>query len=500
MAEALRKVFGIDLGTTYSCISYVDEYAKPITVQNAESERITPSVVFFDGDKVIVGTVAKGYAKIHPTDVVEMVKRHMGDPDYLFEHNGKTYRAEEISSFILRKVVCDAEKALNERIVDVVITCPAYFGANQREATVNAGKIAGLNVLRIINEPTAAALAYGLETGRDEVVLVYDLGGGTFDITMIAVKDNQIQVVCTGGDHNLGGKDWDTAIVDYLASEFQEQNGIQVDIRGDAETLQELYSSAEKTKKTLSQREKDTIRVIHSTGSCRVELTRSKFEELTNSFLKNTIGLTEQMLAEARSLGHERFDKILLVGGSTRMPQVSRRLKELFTVPIEMFDPDEAVTRGAAIYGWKLALDAEIKVDLAEQTGRRPEQIDLTAFNPLTVETAREKVADEHELGPLARKIGQAKLIDVTSKTFGVVVTDPVSRRESVENLICRNAPVPAQVTRNFGILDDNQASVDVRLMENLALDPRATFEESTLIGRAELPLPPGLRALRRSR
>ncbi len=225
MSEGLKRVYGIDLGTTYSAIAYVDEHGKPVIVPNQESERITPSVVLFDGDNIIVGNTAKESAKVEPHRVVSRIKQHMGDPNFVFQYEGQAFGPEDISSFILRKVVGDAEIALGDKITDVVITCPAYFGTPEREATANAGRLAGLNVRAILNEPTAAAIAYGLEQGEDQTVLVYDLGGGTFDITMIEIKDRLIRVICTGGDHRLGGVLWDEAIVMYLAEQFRTQTG-----------------------------------------------------------------------------------------------------------------------------------------------------------------------------------------------------------------------------------------------------------------------------------
>ena len=198
MAEGPKRVYGIDLGTTYSAIAYVDEHGKPVIVPNQESERITPSVVLFDGNNIIVGNTAKESAKVEPHRVVSRIKQQMGDPNFVFEFEGQAFSSEDISSFILRKVVGDAEVALGEPVTDVVITCPAYFGTAEREATANAGRLAGLNVRAILNEPTAGAIAYGLEQGEDQVVLVYDLGGGTFDITMIEIKDRLIRVICTG--------------------------------------------------------------------------------------------------------------------------------------------------------------------------------------------------------------------------------------------------------------------------------------------------------------
>src|SRR5258705_6479770 len=230
VSDGLKRVFGIDLGTTYSAIAYVDEHGKPVIIPNQESERITPSVVLFDGDNIIVGNTAKEWAKVEPHRVVSRIKQHMGDPHFVFEHEGQAYSPEDISSFVLRKVVGDAEVALGgEKITDVVVTCPAYFGTDEREATSNAGRLAGLNVRAILNEPTAAAIAYGLEQGDDQTVLVYDLGGGTFDITMIEIKARLIRVICTGGDHRLGGISWDEAIVVYLADQFRAQTGVDSD-------------------------------------------------------------------------------------------------------------------------------------------------------------------------------------------------------------------------------------------------------------------------------
>ncbi len=303
MSEGIKRVYGIDLGTTYSAIAYVDEHGKPVVVPNQESERITPSVVLFDGENVIVGNTAKESAKVEPHRVVSRVKQHMGDPNFIFECEGHAFSAEDISSFILRKVAGDAEIALGDQVTEVVITCPAYFGTPEREATANAGKLAGLNVRAILNEPTAAAIAYGLEQGEDQTVLVYDLGGGTFDITMIEIKDRLIRVICTGGDHHLGGVLWDEAIVMYLAEEFRSQTGCESDPLDDPEVLNDLFLQAERGKKTLTQREKAPFRVTHAGQQARIELDREKFQEITKHLLDRTIELTREMLADAAPRG-----------------------------------------------------------------------------------------------------------------------------------------------------------------------------------------------------
>lgn len=240
MTQQTTTVFGIDLGTTYSCIAHIDEYGRPATIPNAEGDRTTPSVIFFDGESRIVGKEAKNNAVLYPDQVVELVKRQMGQSDWVFFYDGKEYTPEEISSYIIRKVVGDAETALGISITDVVITCPAYFGINEREATAKAGEIAGLNVRSIINEPTAAAISYGLHEELDQVVLVYDLGGGTFDITMIDIKSGEVNVIATGGDHHLGGRNWDEIVVNYLAEQWMTITGSGEDPLDDLETVQDL--------------------------------------------------------------------------------------------------------------------------------------------------------------------------------------------------------------------------------------------------------------------
>jgi molecular chaperone DnaK (HSP70) len=495
MTQTLKRVYGIDLGTTYSCLAYMDEHGKPVVVPNAENERITPSVVFFDGNKVIVGAEAKANAQLQPKAVVEMVKRSMGDPNYLFEYEGKTYRPEEISAFILRKLIGDGETATGEKITDVIITCPAYFGVSQRDATAKAGEVAGLNVRSIINEPTAAAIAYGMDRAKDQVVLVYDLGGGTFDITMIEVKDGPITVLCTGGDHNLGGRDWDSAIVKHLAAQFREQTSTTDDVLEDPETLQDLFLNAERAKKTLTLRDKAPLAVTHAGQKAKVELSREKFDELTAALLERTISLTKEMLDEAKQKGHTRYDKILLVGGSTRMPQVSRRLKEEFKVDCEMYDPDESVAKGAAIYGWKLTLDDEIKIAIATKTGQDAEAVDIATARPADISAAQRDVASKFGLAPATvAKANKTTITNVTSKTFGIVALYEM-RQEKVANLILRNDKVPADVTRMFATVEANQSNVDIRLMEGLELSPVTELDKCTEIGKAELPLPTGLRA-----
>ncbi|MEW5737003.1 MAG: Hsp70 family protein [Thermodesulfobacteriota bacterium] len=494
MSKQMKKIFGIDLGTTYSSIAYVDDFGKAVVIPNAENQNVTPSVVFFDGGNVVVGDVAKESSKLYPNEVVSFVKRSMGEPDFLFEYDGKSYRAEEISAYILRKMGQDAEGHLGEKVTDVVITCPAYFGINEREATKIAGEIAGFNVRQIINEPTAAAIAYGsTETAEDRVVLVFDLGGGTFDITMIHIQPDAIEVICTGGDHNLGGKDWDDRIVGHLVEEFKGQTGIEDDILEDPDTCQELQISAERSKKILSQRDKTPISVTHGGERVKVELSRDKFEEITEDLLERTVVLTQEMLAEAKKKGYDRFDEIILVGGSARMPMVPKRIKQEFGSEPKLFSPEEAVAKGAAIFGWKLSINDGLIDRLSRKTGKKVEKIEeVQQMDQKHVEEAARELADETGYTLPAVKSSMVRIRDVAAKSFGVLATNP-DNEEVVVNCILRNTPVPVETTQEFYTAVENQKTVLIRIMEAETSEEHVPPSHAVEIGTAVLTLPPGL-------
>lgn len=501
MSNEVNKVFGIDLGTTYSCISYVDENGKAVVTTNSEGDLITPSVVFFDdgGENIIVGSAAKESSKMYPNDVASFVKRSMGDENFLFLHEGKEYSPEEISSYVLRKLVNDAKEKLGEDVEDVVITCPAYFGINEREATQKAGEIAGLNVLQIINEPTAAAVAYGLTDNQAErTILVYDLGGGTFDITMIQISENKIEVVVTGGDHTLGGKDWDDAIINYLVDQYHEQTGNDDDILLDPETFQDLQLAAENAKKTLSQRSKAPISFIHGADRIRVELTKEKFEELTDHLVQRTISLTNLMLEEAKKKGVEHFDDILLVGGSTRMPQISEAITVAFNKTPIIYEPDEAVAKGAALYGHQKSIQNEIFDIYNELTddesgekmtlGGNTEEADQELLDEATNQVA-EKF--KMTLGSVQSSL-KTEIINVTSKSFGIVAYNQEDR-QVVFNIILKNERVPTELTQEFSTRDEHQEDVEIRIMESEVSDEQLEIDNAVEIGTANLELPPGL-------
>ena len=452
------RVYGIDLGTTYSCISYVDESGRPVVLSNAEGEQTTPSVVCFENtDNIVVGSAAKNSTEADATRVASFVKRYMGDSSYTFDADGKKYTPEEVSSLILRKLVQDAGAATGETITDVVITCPAYFGAPQREATKNAGKLAGLNVKRIIDEPVAAAISYGFrEKLSDEVALVYDLGGGTFDVTVMRLEGGDINVVCTGGDHHLGGKDWDERIVNYLVEEFIKAEPGAGDPRDDPQFVAELLLKAEGHKRVLSSKDSIKAGMTYGSGRAQIELTREKFEELTRDLTERTIELTQNVLQEAASKGVSKIDKLLLVGGSSRMPIIAQRVKETFSLEPQLFEPDLAVAKGAAL----MAISIEVN------EGKK--------FSFPTPKISA-KIACSHALGV-------------------VVVTDEAGTSEEVVYLIHQNTSMPAEVVAtDFGTHRANQTTVDIRVMEsNDAETPRVDGNHQILRGEIAN-LPPNL-------
>lgn len=463
MAE-INKIYGIDLGTTYSCIAHVDKNGEPEILPNAEGDLITPSVVFFESDdNIVVGKVAKQSKELDPDRVADFVKRSMGEENFLYEVDGKQFRPEEISSLILRKLVKDASDNLGEMITDVVITCPAYFGITEREATKNAGEIAGLNVHSVLNEPTAAAFSYGLDRAEDDqVVIVYDLGGGTFDVTMIEIKDKDISVITTGGDHHLGGKDWDDRIIEYFTAEFMNEHGDDQDPRDDLYIMQDLRNKAEEAKKLLSSREKYKTIVSYNDLRTEIELTRVKFEELTKSLMDRTIEMTKNIIEEAKNKGFSQVSTTLLVGGSTRMPMVSSRIKSELGLEPLIYEPDQAVAKGAALIALKIF--AGIIVEDVTDGGEIPDM-------PTEVHESKIKERAE-EAGihlPPEEIFNRAKgsIINISSKAFGVVVVDIEKNIEYVHHMIDRHAPLPAEKTETgFGTIYDNQTEVLIKLME----------------------------------
>lgn len=481
----MEKIFGIDLGTTYSCIAYVDEYGKATVINNNENKPVTPSVVYFESEEnVPVGDVAKEKLETDPHLVCSTVKRQMGNRDWFFEAHGKQFSAETISSLILQKLTKDASIEIGENVKDVVITCPAYFGMAEKEATKTAGRIAGLNVLGVLNEPTAAALSYGLDSDKPETVLIYDLGGGTFDVTIIQVDPGKlINVVATGGDHNLGGKDWDERIRGYIIEQFTSLTGVsEDDIYDDPEAIGDLELKAEKAKKDLSQMSKTTVRFAFGGNSEKIEITKEQFDSMTDSLLNNTIELTNQMLEESKIKGVNSYDKILLVGGSTKMPQIRERLlAEYPNVPIEVFDPDTSVAKGAAIYGMNIA---GYNINNVNDNKNLPEPIDDNSSN------GGYTVGGGSVSSPITIR-------NVLSQSFGVLLTCS-DDKERVVNILPKQINVPTERTLRAGTLVANQTSVLIAAYENsfpgenteVEIDMAKHLVEGTIA-----PLPEGLPA-----
>ncbi len=457
-----RKVVGIDLGTTYSAVAHIDAYGKPQIVPNSESERITPSVILFDSSSAIVGTVAKNNSVAEPERIVDFVKREMGKPREQFhrEIDGKKYSAEELSAIILRKLKADAEKYLKETITDAVITVPAYFSDAERTATITAGQLAGLNVLQIINEPTAAAVAYGLDKlDQDQTVFVFDLGGGTFDVTIMRIESNKITMLGTNGDHRLGGKDWDDVIVNMVAEEFDREHGENPLL--DLQSYQDLQSRALAAKIQLSSRDRTAIVHSYNGKSVKVELTRAEFERRTQHLVERCKAICEIVMQEAK-LEWTGIEKVLLVGGMTRMPMVREMIIQLSPVPIgDDVNPDEAVAFGAAIQAILILLQEE------EGTGAR---------------TLPEDTRDQFS----SREGGLMQVHNITSHTLGVVLWDDSRLEEYVFPMITKMSAIPAVAKNFFGTASANMPRAIVRIVEGESTLP----VECTPLGTCDVKLP----------
>ena len=415
----MGKIIGIDLGTTNSCVA-VMEGGKPVVIPNAEGMRTTPSVVAFtkNGER-LVGEPAKRQAVTNADRTISSIKRHMGT-DYKVSIDGKDYTPQEISAMILQKLKTDAESYLGEKVTQAVITVPAYFNDAQRQATKDAGKIAGLSVERIINEPTAAALAYGLEDESEQKVMVYDLGGGTFDVSIIDIGDGVIEVLSTNGDTRLGGDDYDERITKWLVDEFKAQEG--VDLSQDKMALQRLKEAAEKAKKELSSATTTDINLPFITATAEgpkhldMKLSRAKFEELTADLTERTAIPVQNSLRDA-GLNSSELGKVLLVGGSTRMPVAQEKVKQLTgKEPSKNLNPDECVALGAAVQGGKLSGEAGA---------------------------------------------GDVLLLDVTPLTLSIETLGGVATP-----LIKRNTTIPTRASQVFSTAADNQTAVDINVVQ----------------------------------
>lgn len=460
-----RKAIGIDLGTTFSAVAHIDAYGKPQIVPNSESERITPSVILFDGSTAVVGTLAKNTSVAEPENVVDFVKREMGKPksDFSREFDGKIYSAEELSALILKKLKKDAEKFLQEPVTEAVITVPAYFSDSERTATMTAGRLAGLNVLQVINEPTAAAVAYGLDKlDQDQTVFVFDLGGGTFDVTIMRIDGHEIKMLATNGDHRLGGKDWDDVLVNFVAEEFDREHGENPLL--DLQSYQELQSRALSAKIQLSSRPRTAIVHNFNGRSLKVELTREDFEAKTRHLVEKCKTICEIVMQEAK-MEWSQIDKVLLVGGMTRMPMVRKMIEELTPAPMDdTVNPDEAVAIGAAIQAILVLLGEE------EETGEKT-----------LPEDTRQQFS--------SREGGLMQVTNITSHTLGVVLWDEAKHEEYVFPMIGKMSAIPAVSKNFFGTASANMGKAMVRIVEGESTLPT----ECTPLGTCGIDLPPYL-------
>ena len=447
-----KLVFGIDLGTTYSCIAYVDEHGRPVVAPNSENALTTPSVVYFESaDNIVVGQIAKDTSEVYPDLVVQTVKRHMGEPNWLRSFHGRDYRPQDVSALILRKVVGDTEQVLGQKIEDVVITCPAYFGNVEKEATRQAGTIAGLNVRFVVPEPMAAGFAYGMDALEGQTIMVYDLGGGTFDGTLLRVPGT---ILSTVGDLNLGGKDWDGDLLTFFTQKFQEITGVSPDdLLADLQIWQELTNEAEKCKMALSSCNAYKLRVKYGLHNVAIEVTRADFEQITRHRLDRTIEETKILFERGREQG-VLIETILLVGGSTFMPQVEARLKQEFpSCKLLRRDPNQIVAKGAALIGYKYQIDEEIERLMTPGVSR---------------DQAIEKVANATGMTPKAVTVlNKAVLSTVTAKSFGVVIFNKEKNRDEVMNLIQADDPLPINVTRAVYTVVDRQTRVIINVVQN---------------------------------
>jgi molecular chaperone DnaK len=466
-------VYGIDLGTTYSCIAGIDEVGRAEVHRNSDGVDTTPSVVFFETpDNVVVGQEAKNSAVAQPDLVITRIKRDMGHEVTRTLH-GRAYSPEEISAFVLRKLAEDAQVATGKTVSDVVITVPAYFGAAEREATRKAGQIADLNVIDIISEPIAAAITYGVLNPQEDChILVYDLGGGTFDTTVITLRGGDIEVVCTDGDHSLGGADWDDQLVEHLADSFRREHSDVSDPLDSKATEQDLRKIAEDLKKTLSSRIKKEARVIHEGRATTVEYTRDAFEALTRNLLERTMAIVRRTQETARTKGVAAFDHLVLVGGSSRMPAVAETLQKEFGLTPRLHDPDLAVAKGAALYAF-------------EETYRRL----LSSGDRAKAETMALAAGLS---GTQRQQIEGRTIKTVASRAFGIVSTEGEPRRDYVAHLVHANDSLPAAVTKGFVTLDDGQESVAIRVMEQAGSLESREVDDNNKIGEGDLRIPPG--------
>ncbi|MFD0804810.1 Hsp70 family protein [Nocardioides caeni] len=503
-------VHGIDLGTTCSAVARADRDGRPEVLIGLTGEPTVPSVVLFaSANEHVVGEGARRQARLDPDHVCALVKRRMGDSDWRFMAHGKGWSAAAVSSLILKSLCEDAAFGSGEQVTSAVITVPAYFGDEERRATILAGTYAGLDVVDVLSEPIAAAFSYGfgrLDGGpgsfsltKDgagagyETVLVYDLGGGTFDATVIELADRRISVLAVDGDHQLGGADWDERICLHLARRFCADNPDAEDPLDDSAGSQALVIAAERAKRELSDRESTEVVVAHDGARSTVTLTRAELEDMTSALLRRTIDLTRSCLEAASKRGVGQVSRVLMVGGSSRMPMVARALRAELGIEPEMHDPDLAVAKGAALFGAKKELERMVSADLVTR-GRLRDGQPLDEADAGELDAACRRTADALGL-PLAqvRRSVEIRVDTVVSRGFGVLAANVFSGDLEAVWLVHRNDRLPIDVQRSFGTIRRDQDQIELKVVEQQSQVASARVQDTKLlIAGAIAGIPPG--------
>ena len=492
MSEPRQGIFGIDLGTTYSVVGYIDDTGRAAVTRNSHGYDTTPSVVYFENEgNVVVGKTAKEAAGQDPDQVVSLIKREMGNRDYQRTVFGVDYTPPAISALILQALAKEAEEDTGRKVTDVVITVPAYFGLLEKDATRKAGELAGLNVIGIVPEPVAAALQYGVSGSADGTsFLVYDLGGGTFDVSLIKMTDSAIEVLVVGGDHQLGGADWDAKLLDYIVDETVSQCGDD-SLREDEPMLQELRMLAEETKKALSTRESKSEIVRYTGNPAKITVTRAHFEQLTADLLDETVRITKRTLADAEEkypgIG-QQISEVLLVGGSSRMPAVSAALKAEFGWDPRLADPDLAVAKGAALYAAGQTVRFVDTGDDATGGGSGPSgasgsdgAVSTGPAGPVTDRAVR-SVADEFGLDEeKVRDLAKRTVVNVLPKAIGIKLLDAdapgwETGQEPafyIRHLVDAQTQLPHQAEPfRAGTVVANQPEIEIEIWEQAGASP----------------------------
>jgi molecular chaperone DnaK len=503
--EAKQGVFGIDLGTTYSAVAYIDDAGKPVIARNGLGQETTPSVIYFESESnVVVGETAKESSKVMPDNVVSLVKREMGNADYVREFFGREYSAPALSALILKEIAQGAETDSGRKLEQAVITVPAYFGMLEKSATRQAGELAGIQVIGVVPEPVAAALSYGLGgDAESKTILVSDLGGGTFDITVIRMGTDEIRVLTVDGNHALGGADWDAVVVAHIVEEVSSQLGDD-SIKDDDDAMQEIWNQAEKAKQQLSQAESRKVIVRHTGGAATVTITRGQFEQMTKHLLDQTIDITKRALAtleEHHPGATGQITDVLLVGGSSKMPAVSAALKSEFGWDAKLTEPDLAVAKGAGLYAaaqWGKITGWESDPDAPEGEGSSAGDVEST---PVYAETEEEKQAaltraEEETAIPKERleEMGKRAIISALPKAIGIKLVDTTvegwddpSRGKMpmyIEHLVPAQTEIPFKTPISVTALTAfaNAPQIEIEIWEQAGAVAGRAVEENLLI------------------